>query len=156
MSMGFVLGGIVYLLLKMIERICLFSSTESKQMEVAAADSEMHNTPTSSTGKAEGSNSRPAKRRKFQRVYPEDELRCRRSDGKGWRCIQARMEGSIYCEHHNSTKSKISFRAKPKKRRLSSPKRLLSAKSPRRLTARPVKSDDEEEDRTGGEMVSHS
>jgi hypothetical protein len=66
------------------------------------------------------------------------------------------MEGSIYCEHHNSTKSKISFRAKPKKRRLSSPKRLLSAKSPRRLTARPGKSDDEEEDRTGGEMVSHS
>ena len=31
-----------------------------------------------------------------------DNARCRRSDGKKWQCSKAKVEGSIYCEHHRN------------------------------------------------------
>lgn len=39
------------------------------------------------------------KKAKTECDLPE-ELRCRRSDSKSWRCSKRRAEDSIYCEHH--------------------------------------------------------
>jgi hypothetical protein len=95
------------------------------------------------------------KRRKLQKVIPNDEIRCKRSDGKGWRCENKRIDGSTYCEHHHSRKTKTLAKAKAKKA-LSPKSALQPAKSGKQLPAKASKSDDgDDNDRVGGEMVSH-
>ncbi|KAG1368202.1 hypothetical protein COCNU_14G006700 [Cocos nucifera] len=60
-----------------------------------------------------------------------DELRCRRSDGRGWRCLRRAMAGVSFCEYHYH----LARRNQAKHKGL-----LESAPTPRRKPGRPPRS----------------
>ncbi|CAK9214658.1 unnamed protein product [Sphagnum troendelagicum] len=144
------------------------------RMEMEPEEEGQEFVPSSSTGKTEGgggggnsgsSSAAVAKRRKLQqqqqqqqqqKVLPDDEQRCKRSDGKGWRCEQMRAEGSTYCDHHYYRKNKTPSKTKKAKNKSFSPRKLFLAANSSRLFSAAKSDDDEEEedDRTGGEVLS--
>jgi hypothetical protein len=168
------LGGIFknYLLLKQRMVSWVLKQRDQIRMEMEPEEERQEFVPSSSTGKTEGgggggnsgsSSAAAAKRRKLQqqqqqKVLPDDEQRCKRSDGKGWRCEQIRAEGSTYCDHHYYRKNKTPSKTKKAKNKSFSPRKLFLAANSSRLFSAAKSDDDEEEedDRTGGEVVSEN
>jgi hypothetical protein len=169
------LGGIFknYLLLKQRKVSWVLKQRDQIRMEMEPQEERQEFVPSSSTGKTEGgggggnsgsSSAAAAKRRKLQqqqqqqKVLPDDEQRCKRSDGKGWRCEHMRAEGSTYCDHHYYRKNKTPSKTKKAKNKSFSPRKLfLAANSSRLFSAAKSYDDEEEEDgRTGGEVVSEN
>lgn len=163
-------------LLKQRKVSCVLKQRDQVRMEMEPEEERQEFVPSSSTGKTEGggggggggnsgsSSAAVAKRRKLQqqqqqqKVLPDDEQRCKRSDGKGWRCEQMRAEGSTYCDHHYYRKNKTPSKTKKAKNKSFSPRKLFLAANSSRLFSAAKSDDDEEEedDRTGGEVVSEN
>jgi hypothetical protein len=165
------LGGIFknYLLLKQRKVSWVLKQRDQIRMEMEPEEGRQEFVPSSSTGKTEGGGSNSgsisaaaAKRRKLQqqqqKVLLDDEQRCKRSDGKGWRCEHMRAEGSTYCDHHYYRKNKTPSKTKKAKNKSFSPRKLFLAANSSGLFSAAKSDDDEEEedDRTGGEVVSEN
>lgn len=65
---------------------------------------------------------------------PDDEHRCKRSDGKEWRCRGEKFEGSNYCEHH--TKYYREKNSTPREKKKPNPEAELGGTAKKKLTTK--------------------
>lgn len=120
-----------------IQECKLEKKVKFAESEVLSLEEKTPKTPKVGEKKVRKSEKEPGSGRRSkvpQGEPPDDEHRCKRSDGKQWRCRGVKFEGSNYCEQHTRYYREKPKNGTPREKKKPNPEAELRGTAMKKLT----------------------